>query len=86
MLARGPSSFAGSGDITNFYAGEYERLPYTMTNQGLELRLPLATVRNVPQEIEEGFLPCQQNQVCASPLPGTAIDWRSLMLSVDSAS
>ncbi|TKA34241.1 hypothetical protein B0A50_00221 [Salinomyces thailandicus] len=40
MLADWPTAFAASGDIMNFKVGYEHRLPYSMTNRGLELRLP----------------------------------------------
>ena len=40
LLAPSPKAFADSSAIVTFNVNNHQRLPYTMTNQGLELRLP----------------------------------------------
>jgi hypothetical protein len=40
LLASSPSYFEGSGNIVSFEIDGHQSLPYSMTNQGLELRLP----------------------------------------------
>ena len=40
LLALSPKPFAGSRSIVSFDVDNHQRLPYSMTNQGLELRLP----------------------------------------------
>ncbi|KAK3056192.1 hypothetical protein LTR09_002698 [Extremus antarcticus] len=41
LLATTPKAFSDSGDIVQVEVNRYDRLPYCMTNQGLELRLPV---------------------------------------------
>ncbi|KAK4542007.1 hypothetical protein LTR36_007207 [Oleoguttula mirabilis] len=53
LLALWPTAFARSGRIMHFDSEDDDRLPYSMTNRGLELRLPSNT--GVPFEDMDHF-------------------------------
>ena len=55
LLAKSPKAFIDSGRISNFDRDEYDKLPYCMTNRGLELHVPVEEKSDRPPDVSDPF-------------------------------